>query len=116
MKHARRFVTLSLLFAFGASAYAQSEGIIDVASYGAKADGKTLNTKAINQAISACSMAGGGTVIFPAGAYLTGSINLLNNVTLQLEAGAVLMASTNLADYVPETDPGSGEPSMAGLL
>jgi parallel beta-helix repeat protein len=96
--------------------HAQSAGVIrGVASYGAKPDGKTLNTKAINQAISACSAAGGGTVIFPAGQYLSGSIELLKNVTLNLEAGAVIVGSTNLGDYAAETGP-NGEPSRAGLL
>jgi parallel beta-helix repeat protein len=96
--------------------HAQSAGVIrGVASYGAKPDGKTLNTKAINQAISACSAAGGGTIIFPAGQYLSGSIELLKNVTLNLEAGAVIVGSTNLGDYAAETGP-NGEPSRAGLL
>jgi hypothetical protein len=113
----RKVATVSFLLAFGASALAQSAGgIYDVASYGAKADGKTLNTRAINQAISACSAAGGGTVLFPAGQYLSGSIQLLKNVTLQLEAGAAIVGSTNLADYVMETVPGSTEPARSGLL
>jgi polygalacturonase len=116
MKFFLRFVTLSFLLTLGASVHGQSAGgVRGVASYGAKPDGKTLNTKAINQAISACSTAGGGTVIFPAGEYLSGSIELLKNVTLQLEAGAVIVGSTNLADYAAETGP-NGEPSRAGLL
>jgi len=88
----------------------------DVASYGAKPDGQTINTKAINAAIRACSMGGGGTVLFPAGRYISGSIDLLDNVTLQLEAGAVIVASTNLADYAPEIQPETGAPSRAGLV
>jgi parallel beta-helix repeat protein len=117
MKYTHRFVALSFLLTLGASAQAHSAGVIrGVASYGAKPDGKTLNTKAINQAISACSAAGGGTVIFPAGEYVTGSIELLKNVTLHLEAGAVIAGSTNLADYALETVPGRAELSRAGLL
>jgi hypothetical protein len=116
-KCAQRFVTLSLLLTLGASVPAQFAGAIrGLASYGAKPDGKTLNTKAINQAISACSTAGGGTVLFPAGEYLSGSIQLRKNVTLHLEAGAVIVGSTNLEDYAPETVPGSAQPSRAGLL
>src|SRR5580658_7705518 len=103
LKFTRHFVTLSFLLSLYLSARAQSTGgIRDVSSFGAKPDGKTLNTKAINQAINACSTAGGGTVIFPAGRYLSGSIELVNNVTLQLEPGAVLEGSTNLGDYSPE--------------
>jgi parallel beta-helix repeat protein len=117
MKYSRRFVTLSFLLTLGAGVQAQSAGVMrDVAGYGAKPDGKTLNTKAINQAISACSTAGGGTVVFPAGQYLSGSIELRQNVTLHLEAGAVIVGSTNLEDYALETAPGSAAPSRAGLL
>jgi len=116
MKQTSGLATLSLLLALGANMRAQSlEGSRSVVSYGAKRDGRTLDTKAINQAISACSMDGGGTVDFPAGTYLSGSIDLLKNVTLNLEAGAVIEGSTNLGDYAAETGP-NGEPSRAGLL
>jgi hypothetical protein len=112
----RQFVTLSLLLTLADAARAQPvESVRNVASHGAKPDGKTLNTKAINEAISDCSAGGGGTVVFPAGQYLTGSIALLKNVTLQLEAGAVIVGSTNLGDYAPETD-AAGQPTRAGLL
>jgi hypothetical protein len=104
------------LLTLAASLQAQSAEVFrNVLNYGAKPDGKTLDTSAINQAISDCSVAGGGTVIFPSGQYLSGSIKLLKNVTLQLEAGAVIVGSTNLEDYAPETD-AAGHPSKAGLL
>jgi parallel beta-helix repeat protein len=113
----QRLVTLAFVFTLGASVQAQSAGgFRDVAGFGAKADGRTLNTKAINQAISACSRAGGGTVFFPAGEYLSGSIELLKNVTLYLEAGAVIAGSTNLEDYALEKAPGRAAPTRAGLL
>ncbi len=116
MKYRLRFVILSFVLALGAGVHGQSmAGGRNVASYGTKGDGRTLDTKAINQAISACSMDGGGTVDFPAGKYISGSIDLLKNVTLNLEAGAVIVGSTNLGDYAAETGP-SGEPSRAGLL
>ncbi len=117
MKYTRGFVSLMFLLTLGARVQAQSAGVMrSVASYGAKPDGRTLNTQAINRAISACSTAGGGTVVFPAGEYLSGSIQLLKNVTLQLEAGAVIVGSTNLEDYALEPVPGRAEPSRAGLL
>src|SRR5208282_6007314 len=101
----------------GGSVHAQSPaGARTITGYGAKGDGKTLNTKAINQAIRECSLAGGGTVIFPPGDYLSGSIELLKNVSLYLEAGAVIVGSTNLEDYVLEPAPGTGAPSRAGLV
>jgi polygalacturonase len=71
----------------------------DVRQYGASGDGASLSTKAIQAAIDGCARSGGGTVLFPAGAYLSGTIVLKNNVTLQLEAGAVLRGSRRLEDY-----------------
>ena len=59
----------------------------DVKAFGAKADGKTLDRDAINKAIDAAAAAGGGTVYFPAGTYVTGSIRLRSNITLQLDTG-----------------------------
>jgi len=71
----------------------------DIAQYGAKADGKTVNTAAINKAIKACADAGGGTVTVSSGTYVTGPIEMLGNINLYLEQGAILKASTNLQDY-----------------
>src|ERR1700722_6082482 len=62
----------------------------DVKKFGAKGDGKVLDTEAINQAIAAAHNAGGGIVRFPAGTYLSVSIHLQSNVGLFLEPGAVL--------------------------
>ena len=74
----------------------------DAVQAGIKPDGKTLNTVAIQRAIDELFASGGGTLVFPAGTYLTGTIRLKDNVTLQLEAGAVLLGSPDLKDY-PET-------------
>ena len=71
----------------------------NICEFGANADGETLAHAAINQAIAACNSTGGGTVWVPAGTYLIGTIELLSNVTLHLDAGAVLKGSPNLADY-----------------
>ena len=60
---------------------------IDVKSNGAKGDGRTPDREAIQGAIEAASAAGGGTVIFPAGTYVTGSMRLRSNLTLQFERG-----------------------------
>jgi len=73
--------------------------VFDVKAYGAKADGKALDRDAINHTIKAASAAGGGTVSFPAGTYLTGSIRLRSNITLQFEPGAVLEATTVMSAY-----------------
>lgn len=61
--------------------------------FGAKGDGRTLDTVAVNAAISAAAQAGGGTVDFPAGNYLCHSIRLKSNITLRLGAGATLIAA-----------------------
>ena len=71
----------------------------NVRDFGAVGGGATLQHEAINRTIAACHRDGGGTVLVPAGIYLIGTVDLLSNVTLHLEAGAVLKGSPNLADY-----------------
>ena len=65
----------------------------DVRQYGAAGDGKTLDTQAINHAIQAAADAGGGTVHFPAGTYLSFSIRLRSHVGLNFHPGATLLAA-----------------------
>jgi polygalacturonase len=72
---------------------------IDVTKIGVVGDGATVNTAAIQKAIDDCSADGGGTVQFPAGRFVTGTIQLKDNVTLQLDENAILLGSTNAADY-----------------
>jgi len=74
-----------------------------VTDHGAVADGKTLNTASLQKAIDACAAGGGGTVHFPAGRYLTGTLFLRDRVTLHLDAGSVILGSTELKDYPPRT-------------
>jgi polygalacturonase len=74
----------------------------NIRDYGAVGDGKTLDSPAINRAIEACVQAGGGTVSFPAGTYLSGSIRMKSNIHLFLDAGAVILgAPQNLNAYDP---------------
>lgn len=70
-----------------------------ITSFGAKADGITLNSKAINDAISACNSKGGGVVLVPPGMWLTGPIVLKSNVNLHLEKNAVLEFTTDFDQY-----------------
>lgn len=72
-----------------------------ITEYGAKGDGETDCTKAFRTAIEACTKAGGGRVIVPAGKFLTGAIHLKNNVNLHLAKDATILFSTNTADYLP---------------
>jgi polygalacturonase len=65
----------------------------DVRAFGAKSDGNTIDSPAINAAIDAAASAGGGTVLFPAGVYASYSILLKSNVALFLQQGAVILAA-----------------------
>lgn len=72
---------------------------LNIVSFGAKGDGKTLNTAAIQAAIDAAAGTDGGKVVIPRGTFLSGTIELKSNVTLQLQQGATLLGSVNPADY-----------------
>ena len=79
--------------------------VFEVTNYGGKADGKTENRQAINKAIEAAAAAGGGTVELAPGAWLTGSIRMRSNVTLLLDRGATIEASSAASEYdAPEPD------------
>ena len=73
----------------------------NIKSYGAQNDTTVLSTHALQQAIDACSAAGGGRVVVPAGIYKIGTIQLKSHVHLYLEQGATLYGSTRLEDYIP---------------
>jgi polygalacturonase len=66
----------------------------DVHAFGAKGDGATIDTAAINAAIVAAAAAGGGTVLFPAGVYASYSIHLKSNIALLLQQGATILAAS----------------------
>ena len=70
-----------------------------ITDYGAVPDGATLNTAAIAKAIDACEKAGGGTVVVPAGKFLTAAFALADNLNLHLDQGAVLLLSNRFDDY-----------------
>src|SRR5688500_20281631 len=74
----------------GSTARSEHAGVHDVRAYGAKGDGKALDTPAINRAIDAAASRGGGTVFFPGGDYLSVSIRLKSNVALYLNQGATI--------------------------
>jgi hypothetical protein len=73
----------------------------DVQTFGARGDGRTLCTEAIQRAINQAASEGGGTVSFPPGVYLTANLFLKSNLTLDLQPGAVLRASPDLDHYTP---------------
>lgn len=86
-----------------AAALTAEARVYDIVDYGAVSDTTRLSTAAVQKAIDSCNAAGGGTVSVPAGNYKIGSIVLRSNVTLNLENGATLYGSTDIADYQPMT-------------
>jgi polygalacturonase len=121
--HARWKIIFKLLpvviFVLTASAVTTAPGkTVDATKTGAIGDGATVNTAAIQKAIDDCSADGGGTIQFPAGRFVTGTIQLKDNVTLRLDENAVLLGSTNAADY-RNVDPfmaGDGVPLGYALI
>jgi polygalacturonase len=81
---------------------ARAENVVfNVKASGAKGDGVNLDTKAINETIDKAAQSGGGTVFFPAGNYLTGSIHLKSNIALYIDQGATIVAAPdeNISEY-----------------
>lgn len=74
----------------------------DPRAFGARGDGQSLCTAALQQAIDDCHTAGGGTVVVPPGVYLTGTLHLQSHVTLHLSPGATLRGSPRREDYNPD--------------
>lgn len=87
------FLPLGLL-CFGSTSY-------NVRDFGAKGDGISLDTAALQAAIDKASSSGGGTVDIPPGTYLCGTVQLKSRVTLHLHAGATIKASPKQEDFAP---------------
>jgi len=93
-------VAVISLLSLSASVMAGPAGkAYSVADFGAKPDGTTLCTEAIQNAVEQCAQNGGGTVYFPAGTWLTGTVYLKSHVTLWLDSGGVLLGSKEKKDY-----------------
>ncbi len=109
---------LSLLIATTAFA-----GNVSVKDFGAKGDGVSLDTKAVQAAIDCAAGQGGGVVSVPAGTYVCGSIWLKSNIELHLDCGAVIKGSPDIKDYCSadccpqnEAEPNSGDYVSGGHL
>lgn len=87
---------------------ASSEIIFNVRTYGAVGDGKNLDSPAIDKAIDAAAKAGGGTVLVPAGIYLSGSIHLQSNIHLVIDVGATILGAPQKMNAYDETEPFPG--------
>ncbi len=76
-----------------------SQVMSNVLDFGAKGDGKTLDSPSINRAIEVTAAKGGGTVYFPAGTYLSVTLRLKSNISLYLDQGAVILAASPSDGY-----------------
>jgi polygalacturonase len=79
--------------------FCRAAAVCDALSYGAKADGRTKDTLALQSAINDCAAKGGGAVRLAAGVFLTGPIVLKSRITLEIDSGATLLGSQDTADY-----------------
>src|SRR5258706_7750470 len=80
---------------------AQTAVAFNIRDFGAKGDGIVKETAAIQSAVDAAAKQGGGTVTIPAGRYLSGTIHLKSNITLQISPGAMVAFSPDNSDFDP---------------
>lgn len=99
LRHRRHVLVLLAAFVAVLTGVLHASASCDPRARGAKGDGKTKDTVAIQAAIDDCERQGGGTVRLAAGTYLSAPIELKSNVTLQLDKGAVLLGSSDHGDY-----------------
>lgn len=109
-----------VLFVFACllSMSSDAKSTYNVRNFGAKGNGKTLDSPAIQKAIDKCSREGGGMVTIPEGVYLSGTIQLKDGVNLHLSKGATILGTTDIKAY-RNLDPfldGLGTPVGAALL
>ena len=76
--------------------------IFNVMDFGAKSDGITLDTEAVQKAVDACNGAGGGKVFFPKGKYVISTVFLKSNVHIELDEGALILGSLDFYQYAPQ--------------
>jgi polygalacturonase len=93
--------TLTVSYFILINGFAAHAAVFDITAFGAKGDGLTQDRASITNAINAAAASGGGTVEFPAGRWLTGSIQMQSNVTLHLDRGASIEASADASAYDP---------------
>ena len=107
--HMRLAGTATWVFLFFAVSLqaADRSTIFDVRPFGAEGDSKTLDTAAIQKALDACGRAGGGTVMFRPGTYLSRPLTLRTKTMLRLDPGATLKATDEPKDFLPAAVPWS---------
>jgi len=90
------------------------QSVFNVRDFGALGDGTNLDSPAIDKAIAAAADAGGGTVLVPAGTYLSGSIHLQSNIHLLIDAGATILGAPQKMNAYDETEPFPGKAYQDG--
>jgi alpha-L-rhamnosidase len=100
--HTRRWLTLSLLSVPLWPSSARAAERVSIRKFGAKGDGATIDTLAIQAAIDHLAPRGGGTVIVPRGVFVSGALFLKPRVNLHLDAGAVIQCTTDMRHFPPQ--------------
>ena len=99
MKNMKRLLSVILCVLMSVEMSHAQTVSFNVKDYGARGNGKRLDSPAIQRAIDACHRAGGGTVIVPPGTYLSATVELKDNVTLHLEKDALILGTTDYKAY-----------------
>lgn len=102
VQHTRRWLTLSLLSVPLWASSARAAERVSIRKFGAKGDGATIDTGAIQAAIDHLAMRGGGTVVVPRGVFVSGALFLKARVNLHLDAGAVIQCTTDMRHFPPQ--------------
>ena len=115
-KHILVLVSICLFVA--TTAFSAVESMYAIPDFGAKPDGQTLCTEAIQTAIDRCAERGGGTVYFPPGQWLTGTVYLANHVTIELENGCTVLGTADKSQYGSsrQSKENQGEPYSAWAI
>ncbi|HEY0263043.1 MAG TPA: glycoside hydrolase family 28 protein [Granulicella sp.] len=109
--------TLCLALLLSISPFAFAARLCDVHAYGAKGDGVTKDTAAIQKAIDDCAAKGGGTVALAGGTFVAGPIVLRSHITLDIAKDATLLGSPDHADYPRKTEfRGPGYQALIGAV
>jgi len=105
VKKIRLLLSVTSVLSMGiCTAVTAVQNVFNVKDFGATGNGTNLDSPAINKAIDAAANAGGGTVLLPAGTYLSGSIHLKSNIHLLLDAGATLLGAPQNLNAYDETE------------